>query len=260
MNVKSKNKYNKRLKYMQHHQLRKINYPTGFITAIAMGVAIIARIFKKTCPSFLLSFNATIIILSLIYALVIRPAIYKGKIIAYYRRNYSPRLQRFVNYYKLLINFAVVNIVFCIIYTVFFIRAITSDYIPVPIDDIVRFLQGNKFLYILKQSYNLKGIIVASIISFLLLYYLFFEDEYITIADYSNGIVYRMKELGMYFESAVSDLMKTKDKEHNVKAYGGIYYDFKDKKSKDVSIKEEKPEKKEEEPVRRRARKNKEDA
>lgn len=264
MDTKNKNKYNKKLKYMQHHELKKIKYPTGFVTGIAVATTIIARIFKKAYPSFLVSFYVTTMVLFSFYTFFIKPAIYKGNIVAYYRRSYSPRLRRFINYYRILVNFAVVSVAYCVVYTVFFLKAITLDYVPIQIDDMVELLQGNKVLYILKQSFDFKGVLTAVIVSLLLLYYMFFEDKYITIANYSNGVVYRMKELGMYFESAVKDLLETVDKEHDVKAFKDIYYDFGDgkhepKNTNRADIADTKKESKDSEPIRRRARKNNEE-
>lgn len=205
-----KNRYNKSLRYMQHHKLENIlvKHDIAKMYFISMGITILLGYFAVPYHHYLKSFDFALSVVFTIYLAVLRPNIYKGKIKAYYRRKYSSLIRNIGRPYCLFAGISLGRLNMAALYVV---------------------LIDKKSINITSLMKDLYHPIITSmviILSLLLLYSYFFYDRYTTIKDYSNEITYRRRELKMNREEAISDFIKSKDLEYDVQEYAGVYYDY----------------------------------
>lgn len=199
-------KYNKKLRYMQHYKLENIlNKKIAFKTfLLSVGLTLILKYLSKPYPPYLRSFDLAISLIFILYLLILRSNIYKGNIIAYYRKDYSLALLNIGKTYYILANMSIGRLI-----------------------TFLMFIKKNSFFMssFYKGFYHPITTNLVIAISLILFYMFFFQDKYTTIKDYSNQITYRRKELGMYKKEAIKDFIKTKNKEYDIKEFDGVYYD-----------------------------------
>ena len=208
--------YNKSLSYRRNHELdcelfeMKGVWPfhlIGSLTAIPFLLGINYSALKASDFAFLVLF--------LLYYSFIRPRIYRGDISAYYRRKYSKRLLSAVTWFVSLEVFAVWRLL-----TITLFRGI----------------KYKDYLFIVRDVYHPIATNITILIALFLFYLTFYQDKYTTIKEYSNGINYNIKELGMNPREALNEFLRIKDEEYGVQEFWGMYYDHPEIDSKEKSI------------------------
>lgn len=232
------NRYNRSLKYMQHHELDKIflkKKPLMDTFLISTVLTVILLYLEVKYSPALKAFDFALLANFLIYVSIIRPNIYKGRIKAYYRRKYNIRASFRV--YSVLTMFSLGRVIGFSLY--FFIND-----------------KSNVSKSIIENSHNTTITPAVSLISIVLLYLAFYHDKYVSIKEYSNEITYRRREHGMNKDEAIRDFLMMKDKGYNIKEYAGYYYDYDESKSPKVNKKLSDDENIEDEDTIRRSSRN----
>ena len=228
-----RNKYNEKLSYRIHHELNNhfSNHRLWFFWIIVSALITgILAFFRYSYSHALKSFDFATSLIIVFYVIFIRPAIFKGKIKAYYRRRYKD------------------------------LPALTGLYLRIAILSTGRILTASSFYYLIYKTgiedaylskifenlYHPIATQIAVVIPLLLFFIMFYQDKYVTVREYSNEINYRLKELNFGLRSAVEDFLATKDEEYGIKEFKGMYYDYEEQKEQEKNEskieKEKKPE------------------
>lgn len=215
------NKYNRKLKYMQHHQLGgDISLVYG-VSLIAIIITFIITFFDVKYTPYLKAFDVAIYSTFLVYFYMLRRNIYKGKIKAYYRRDYND-ISIITGVYLIALGSAKGRLL------VVFLKYFFKNEGKIIIDEILE----NAYIPFITWP--------TVLISIYVFYLVFFSDKYVTIKEYSNEVNYRRKELEMNEKDAINDFLRCKDEQYNIREYDGVYYDYKETNKKSINVNDEK--------------------
>ena len=207
----TKNKYYDKLKYIEY----KFDKPLGTSEVTAVITMIIYAIFL-IAPRYMnyryLTVDLVIVLLFGLYHFIIKEAILKGKIKAYYRR-FIDSDGFIIKFYNLIMPVALARVVLLFGYYILFKYDSLLDIRA----DLVSIL--NPFT---------KEFIIAVAISAITFYKAYYSNRYTTPEEYTNGIAYRQNELKMTRNEAHADFCKSKDAEYGITQYSfesGYRYD-----------------------------------
>lgn len=219
--------YNKRLLYRDHYHLRlmktsieregkKIRKRSLMLLGFIFFLNIIGEQIPtiEFYPEALLSLEVTVLIMYLIYNLFIKKLIYKGKVTAYFRRDYTPQGKVMV-----FIGKRVKGIVFR--------ASIVLSYFAVSV--MLGGFTNDMLLSIMQRMFNPNIVVPLVIFGLFSFYFMFYQDRYITIRNYSNKVTNNIKR-GMNEEKAFMEFINKRDKELGISSFNGYYYDKDDKK------------------------------
>lgn len=219
MKAKNNNKYNRKLKYRLHHQLSPdfSNYRLWlFWIGVISPIIIVLGYFEFIYPS-IKSIELAIFAVSVFYLFILRPAIMKGRITAFYRRSYEG-LTFVIFLYSRIAMIATGKVIGTCLFYIIVVR------------DFEFIIEVAKVLFEPYHPVYTRFVIALSLILF---YLVFYHDRYVSIREYSNEINYRIKELNFGLRSAVEDFMAHKDREYGIKEFNGMYYDYEEQKQEE---------------------------
>ena len=235
------NKYNKMFRYKEHYDLKRLFDENSYVRYFTDILIMLILLFIFSYPDWL---KATDVVLSLFYIVflkVMEPMMYRGDMPAYYRREYD---YKDVGLYIFLKKYSVYSLI---------------RFIFVAVVDYMNRVEGIPQDSIFKGMYQRFTTPITLILVLYAISNVYFRNRYISIKDYSNGILFRMKELQMGEREAVVDLTKRRDEELGISEYNGYAYDLDKKNKKGKSEKSDKfgteeMDKEENENIRRQGR------
>lgn len=224
---KKYNKKNKRLKYLTHYEYKRLDEDivSRFLSRLLFGLVgflIVFRIFRGILPSSLVSFSFTFALMRQFYIKIIKPRIYSGRIKAYYRRSYNKfHINLAISYHFIAIGFMIIAI-YCGMY-IFLTGYGLSDFIPMELN-YNNMVGHHGVLDMFLGAMDIRGVLLAAIISLMPLYILYYKDRYITISDYNKEMVYKMKSLNLSEKEAYKEFKAEQDKKHGIMDYNTMQF------------------------------------
>lgn len=243
MKYKYKNNYKGKNQYMTPMAFQKYEKKPRFV-GLQLGIisGIIIQLLMNNLYLMLIKPMAVAISFSyLFYEFYYKPRIYNGTLTSYCRRTYEkPILNRMLA-----------------------LKAISSIMVGILFTDVVAttffvFREGVSVI-------NLNGVIHPLVTPLMLLFFAFivytihFKEKYITLREYSNEMLFRMRESKMEYWQAIDDLTKVYDKKHGISVHGDYIYDYETSESK-KDVKSDKEEDKTDDTTRRSPRVDKKEA
>ncbi|MFF2531481.1 hypothetical protein ACFVS2_21475 [Brevibacillus sp. NPDC058079] len=153
--------------------------------------------FTREFPNFLASMDATMVLLAILYAVVVKPLIKNGTIRAYYRKHYRTKTT---------------GSFLSIVYTALWFGAVLRSsllvgnfliqYFTFEERDLPGLVEGMKLNYL-----NGNGAIAGAIIFFLFIYVLYYKNRYISIQDFSIRVMQYVRERGFSLQVAMEKVL-----------------------------------------------------
>ncbi len=208
------NKYNKKLRYREHPSLKdRLTLEQFFILLGFTGVINLFLIFltdNDGYSSLIKTIDFWSLIILVVYSYILRPKIYRGKIKAYYRRDYK-MVSKVTNGYFILIG------------------TLSSNFLT---RTMIRAMDLKSFNQAFQGLFHPMGILVTVSTFVMVIYIIFYNDKYVSVQEFSDEVNYRMMFKKMHLQGAIDSLYRCKDKEYGVKEFYGTFYDIEEGKAK----------------------------
>lgn len=219
MPKKNKNKYNKRLRYLEHYFFENLiseNINAGIkfsiISTLIMGLLCFLHGDASLYPTEIIPLDFSMTICFFLF-LMIKPLLYNGRIKAYYRKDYS-FLYPILRFYLIL---AISSILRSLIVSFSYLLNVFGNY----------YNNQKEIIQALFNIYNKNITFPVLIISLALFYFTYFQDKFIEIKEYSNKVIGLMKNHNYDKYKAIATVINNKNIEYGICEYDGNYYDDK---------------------------------
>lgn len=205
-------------KYLMHYQLSEhVAKGNGLLMKLNVMLFIGCYIFYHDYPLFLASLDFSFTVYGLIFLYLIKPNMLKGKIPAYYRRDY-----REMKFSVFLMKFFIQG--GCIRFAILSLYFLVTFYL---VRDNPRDVAKYKAM-ILEIVINPEVSLVALLGFALSIYLVFYHKKYVSIREFSNSIVDIYKSYPYTEEGAVKEFVFQKDKQMELVNINGARYDEKE--------------------------------
>lgn len=208
-------RYIRKSNYLMHYQLKGIKEDAMKVGVSSSLIFLLIAWIWGTYPTILASFDLGICILSLVYYTLIKQMMFKGKIIAYYRRSYRDMYVFQLIILGILISGAWIRTV--VIYGVYYLNYYFEG------ANAIR--KSNYLNDFIELATNEVGYLLALIIIMYAIYVLFYSEKYTTIKEYSNTVVKLIKDHNYTINTAINKFITHKDRQYYLSELEGIYYD-----------------------------------
>lgn len=214
--------------YLQHPELRLL-YRKEYIKQFLMLHIPFALILLVTrdYPDFLGSMDATIFSLWLLFLMVLKPLMMRGKITAYYREHYKTANK--CSFLSFMLTFFLFGAVMRTITMVIFILIQTYAEEDPSISKV-------ELLNLKANLLSNQGIIAGALIVVMFLYFVFYKERMISIQDFSNRAMKYIRNRGYRLEAAVEQVWKDRKWELENKSILHVKYDEDNKRSDPTNV------------------------
>lgn len=205
----------KNREYLMHYQLSEhVANGNGLLMKLNVMLFIGCYIFYHDYPLFLASLDFSFTVYTLIFLYLIKPNMLRGKIRAFYRRDY-----REMKYSAFLMKFFIQG--GCIRFVMLALYFLITFYL---VKDNPKDIAKYKAM-VLEIVINPEVSLLALIGFALSIYLVFYHERYVSIREFSNSIVDIYKSYPYTEEGAVKEFVFQKDKELELVNISGARYD-----------------------------------
>jgi len=209
------NKYEKKATYLWHQELADI-FSKGFWSQIKINfiIVLILGLILRDYPISLGALDVAFSVMALLFYFLVRPFIMRGKLKAYFRRTYYGK-SLYTDFMAYMIQGSLIRTT---LWGFFYGLVILAE-------------RGNDFHYE-KAIEGLQQMLIhpittplAVVLALVYFYWVFYQEKYTTIPNYSNGVMQRYLYGGLNMEGAFRSFRKDTDAEHKIERYVGVRYD-----------------------------------